>query len=37
VTDVPAGNYVLKISINPSQQIPEANYNNNEFLMDVHI
>lgn len=35
VTDVPPGQYTLKISVNPSQQIPESNYDNDVLLIDV--
>ncbi|KAJ8401634.1 hypothetical protein AAFF_G00379510 [Aldrovandia affinis] len=29
ITDVKPGNYVLKVSVNPSYQVPESDYNNN--------
>ncbi len=35
VTDVPPGQYTLKVSVNPSQQIPESNYSNDTLLIDV--
>lgn len=35
VTGVPPGQYTLKISVNPSQQIVESNYDNDTLLIDV--
>jgi hypothetical protein len=35
VTGVPPGQYTLRISINPSQQILESNYDNDAMLIDV--
>lgn len=35
ITDVKPGNYVLKISVNPSYQVPEQDYSNNIVRCDV--
>ncbi|AWP07726.1 putative protein-lysine 6-oxidase-like [Scophthalmus maximus] len=35
VTDVSPGKYVLKVTVNPRQQVPESNYNNNVVRCDV--
>ncbi|XP_042250281.1 protein-lysine 6-oxidase [Thunnus maccoyii] len=35
ITDVKPGNYVLKISVNPSYQVPESDYSNNIVRCDV--
>ncbi|XP_030625062.1 protein-lysine 6-oxidase isoform X2 [Chanos chanos] len=35
ITDVKPGNYILKISVNPSYQVPESDYNNNVVRCDV--
>ncbi|KAG7490642.1 hypothetical protein JOB18_039794 [Solea senegalensis] len=35
ITDVQPGKYVLKVTVNPRQQVPESNYNNNVVRCDV--
>ncbi|KAJ8380972.1 hypothetical protein SKAU_G00017500 [Synaphobranchus kaupii] len=35
ITDVKPGNYILKISVNPSYQVPESDYTNNIVRCDV--
>ncbi|KAM4528184.1 protein-lysine 6-oxidase [Odontesthes bonariensis] len=35
ITDVKPGNYVLKISVNPSYQVPESDYSNNIVRCEV--
>ncbi|XP_037633833.1 protein-lysine 6-oxidase-like isoform X2 [Sebastes umbrosus] len=35
ITDVSPGKYILKVSVNPRQQVPESNYNNNVVRCDV--
>ncbi|KAG5260996.1 hypothetical protein AALO_G00298830 [Alosa alosa] len=35
ITDVKPGNYILKISVNPSYQVPESDYNNNIVRCDL--
>ncbi|KAJ7987196.1 hypothetical protein DPEC_G00336240 [Dallia pectoralis] len=35
ITDVKPGNYVLKISVNPSYQVPESDYTNNIVRCEV--
>lgn len=35
ITDVKPGNYILKVSINPSYQVPESDYSNNIVRCDV--
>ncbi|CAK6959398.1 protein-lysine 6-oxidase [Scomber scombrus] len=35
ITDVKPGNYVLKISVNPSYHVPESDYSNNIVRCDV--
>ncbi|XP_078142498.1 protein-lysine 6-oxidase isoform X1 [Centroberyx gerrardi] len=35
ITDVKPGNYVLKISVNPSYQVPESDYSNNVVRCEV--
>ncbi|KAM3874550.1 protein-lysine 6-oxidase [Diretmus argenteus] len=35
ITDVKPGNYVLKISVNPSYHVPESDYSNNVVRCDV--
>lgn len=37
ITDVPAGDYTLRISINPERILPESNYDNNIFETPVTI
>ncbi len=37
VTGVPAGDYILRIRINPAKRIIESNYDNNEILVPVTI
>ncbi|XP_029019912.1 protein-lysine 6-oxidase-like isoform X1 [Betta splendens] len=36
ITDVSPGKYVLKVTVNPRQQVPESNFNNNVVRCDVH-
>ncbi|XP_053500737.1 protein-lysine 6-oxidase [Ictalurus furcatus] len=35
ITDVKPGNYILKISVNPSYQVPESDYSNNIVRCDL--
>nr|XP_020468692.1 protein-lysine 6-oxidase-like [Monopterus albus] len=35
ITDVPAGNYVLKVTVNPSQLVQESDFSNNEVQCDI--
>lgn len=35
ITDVKPGNYILKISVNPSYQVPESDYSNNVVRCDL--
>ncbi|XP_013885190.1 protein-lysine 6-oxidase [Austrofundulus limnaeus] len=35
ITDVPPGKYILKVTVNPRQQVPESNFNNNVARCDV--
>ncbi|XP_056445229.1 protein-lysine 6-oxidase isoform X1 [Gadus chalcogrammus] len=35
ITDVKPGNFVLKVSVNPSYQVPESDYSNNVVRCDV--
>ncbi|KAK1174499.1 protein-lysine 6-oxidase-like [Acipenser oxyrinchus oxyrinchus] len=35
ITDVKPGNYVLKVSVNPSYQVPESDYSNNVVRCDI--
>ncbi|KAM3620526.1 uncharacterized protein V6R79_025015 [Siganus canaliculatus] len=35
ITDVPPGNYVLKVTVNPSQLVQESDFSNNEVLCDI--
>ncbi|XP_026176763.1 protein-lysine 6-oxidase [Mastacembelus armatus] len=35
ITDVSPGKYILKVSVNPRQQVPESNFNNNVVRCDV--
>ncbi|XP_019965502.1 protein-lysine 6-oxidase [Paralichthys olivaceus] len=35
ITDVSPGKYVLKVTVNPRQQVPESNFNNNVVRCDV--
>ncbi|XP_015230052.1 PREDICTED: protein-lysine 6-oxidase [Cyprinodon variegatus] len=35
ITDVQPGKYILKVTVNPRQQVPESNYNNNVARCDV--
>ncbi|XP_056109298.1 protein-lysine 6-oxidase isoform X2 [Rhinichthys klamathensis goyatoka] len=35
ITDVKPGNYILKVSVNPSYQVPESDYSNNIVRCDV--
>ncbi|XP_041854856.1 protein-lysine 6-oxidase-like [Melanotaenia boesemani] len=35
ITDVSPGRYILKVTVNPRQQVPESNFNNNIARCDV--
>uniref|UniRef100_A0A3P9HDJ0 Lysyl oxidase homolog n=1 Tax=Oryzias latipes TaxID=8090 RepID=A0A3P9HDJ0_ORYLA len=35
ITDVAPGRYILKVTVNPRQQVPESNFNNNVAQCDV--
>ncbi|XP_039907089.1 protein-lysine 6-oxidase-like [Simochromis diagramma] len=35
ITDVSPGKYILKVTVNPRQQVPESNFNNNIARCDV--
>ncbi|XP_034035717.1 lysyl oxidase-like 5a [Thalassophryne amazonica] len=35
ITDVPPGNYILKVSVNPSQLVQESDFSNNEVQCDI--
>ncbi|KAL7397209.1 hypothetical protein ABVT39_018514 [Epinephelus coioides] len=35
ITDVPPGNYILKVTVNPSQLVPESDFSNNEVRCDI--
>uniref|UniRef100_A0A3Q3F0K1 Lysyl oxidase homolog n=1 Tax=Labrus bergylta TaxID=56723 RepID=A0A3Q3F0K1_9LABR len=35
ITDVSPGKYILKVTVNPRQQVPESNFNNNVVRCDV--
>ncbi|XP_015223261.1 protein-lysine 6-oxidase [Lepisosteus oculatus] len=35
ITDVKPGNYILKVSVNPSYQVPESDYTNNIVRCDI--
>ncbi|GLD68424.1 protein-lysine 6-oxidase isoform X1 [Lates japonicus] len=35
ITDVSPGKYILKVTVNPRQQVPESNFNNNIVRCDV--
>ncbi|XP_053158559.1 protein-lysine 6-oxidase isoform X2 [Hemicordylus capensis] len=35
ITDVKPGNYILKVSVNPSYLVPESDYNNNIVRCDI--
>ncbi|XP_069025439.1 protein-lysine 6-oxidase [Embiotoca jacksoni] len=35
ITDVSPGKYILKLTVNPRQQVPESNFNNNIVRCDV--
>uniref|UniRef100_A0A8C4HI48 Lysyl oxidase homolog n=1 Tax=Dicentrarchus labrax TaxID=13489 RepID=A0A8C4HI48_DICLA len=35
ITDVPPGNYILKVTVNPSQLVQESDFSNNEVLCDI--
>ncbi|XP_022064655.2 lysyl oxidase-like 5a [Acanthochromis polyacanthus] len=35
ITDVPPGNYILKVTVNPSQLVQESDFSNNEVRCDV--
>ncbi|XP_076009493.1 lysyl oxidase-like 5a isoform X2 [Genypterus blacodes] len=35
ITDVPPGNYILKVTVNPSQLVQESNFSNNEVRCDI--
>ncbi|GAA6214083.1 protein-lysine 6-oxidase-like [Lates japonicus] len=35
ITDVPPGNYILKVTVNPSQLVQESDFSNNEVHCDI--
>ncbi|XP_074524592.1 lysyl oxidase-like 5a isoform X2 [Halichoeres trimaculatus] len=35
ITDVPPGNYILKVTVNPSQLVQESDFSNNEVRCDI--
>ncbi|XP_031719987.1 lysyl oxidase-like 5a isoform X2 [Anarrhichthys ocellatus] len=35
ITDVPPGNYILKVTVNPSQMVQESDFSNNEVRCDI--
>lgn len=35
ITDVQPGNYILKVSVNPSYLVPESDYTNNVVRCDI--
>ncbi|XP_039659384.1 protein-lysine 6-oxidase-like isoform X2 [Perca fluviatilis] len=35
ITDISPGRYILKVTVNPRQQVPESNFNNNVVRCDV--
>uniref|UniRef100_A0A3Q0RAA6 Lysyl oxidase homolog n=1 Tax=Amphilophus citrinellus TaxID=61819 RepID=A0A3Q0RAA6_AMPCI len=35
ITDVPPGNYILKVTVNPSQLVEESDFSNNEVRCDI--
>nr|XP_046248841.1 lysyl oxidase-like 5a [Scatophagus argus] len=35
ITDVPPGNYILKVTVNPYQLVQESDFSNNEVLCDI--
>ncbi|KAM9762457.1 lysyl oxidase-like 5a [Menidia menidia] len=35
ITDVPPGNYILKVTVNPSQVVQESDFSNNEVRCDI--
>ncbi|XP_028443636.1 lysyl oxidase-like 5a [Perca flavescens] len=35
ITDVPPGNYILKVTVNPSQIVQESDFSNNEVRCDI--
>ncbi|XP_034054939.1 lysyl oxidase-like 5a [Gymnodraco acuticeps] len=35
ITDVPPGNYILRVTVNPSQAVQESDFSNNEVLCDI--
>ncbi|XP_068175877.1 lysyl oxidase-like 5a isoform X2 [Antennarius striatus] len=35
ITDVPPGNYILKVTVNPSQLVQESDFSNNQVLCDI--
>ena len=37
VTDVPPGSYTLRLVVNPLHTLPESDYDNNEFTVDVQL
>ncbi|CAG09675.1 unnamed protein product, partial [Tetraodon nigroviridis] len=36
ITDVSPGKYILKVTVNPKQQVPESSFDNNVARCDVH-
>jgi hypothetical protein len=35
ITDIPSGTYTLRVTVNPDHTLPESDYSNNEFTVDV--
>ncbi|TNN89286.1 Protein-lysine 6-oxidase [Liparis tanakae] len=35
ITDVPPGNYILKVTVNPSRMVQESDFSNNEVRCDI--
>ncbi|XP_029939056.1 lysyl oxidase-like 5a isoform X2 [Salarias fasciatus] len=35
ITDVPPGNYILKVTVNPTRQVQESDFSNNEVRCDI--
>jgi Lysyl oxidase len=36
ITDIPSGDYTLRVTVNPDHTLPESDYTNNELTFDVH-